>query len=101
MINNVHFSSKSDEWETPQDLFDKLNALHNFTLDVCASNENNKCLKYTRLSPQHKLLTLFGQWRNSEICQRFSKFLLVRFSLFLQCGVLCQQSLTLLKNGKR
>jgi len=40
------FSSKSDEWETPQDLFDELNKEFNFTLDPCATNENHKCLKY-------------------------------------------------------
>ena len=40
------FSSKSDEWETPQDLFDKLDAVFNFTLDPCATDENYKCNKY-------------------------------------------------------
>lgn len=38
----VHFSSKSDEWETPQDLFDELNAEFNFTVDVCATHDNTK-----------------------------------------------------------
>ena len=37
------FSSKTPEWETPQDLFDKLNAEFNFDLDVCATQENAKC----------------------------------------------------------
>jgi site-specific DNA-methyltransferase (adenine-specific) len=36
------FSSKSPEWETPQDLFDELNKEFNFTLDVCATKENTK-----------------------------------------------------------
>lgn len=40
------FSSKSDMWETPQDLFDKLDAVHHFTLDVCAIKENAKCSNY-------------------------------------------------------
>jgi phage N-6-adenine-methyltransferase len=40
----VHFSSKSDNWETPQDIFDSLNlGFGPFTLDVCASKENTKC----------------------------------------------------------
>jgi phage N-6-adenine-methyltransferase len=39
---SVHFSSKTDEWETPQDLFDKLDAIHNFDLDCCATMENRK-----------------------------------------------------------
>lgn len=40
------FSSLSDEWETPQDLFDELNEEFNFTLDPCATHENHKCKKY-------------------------------------------------------
>lgn len=40
------FSHKSDEWETPQDLFNSLNKEFNFTLDVCASPFNKKCNKY-------------------------------------------------------
>jgi hypothetical protein len=39
---NVHFSSKTDDWATPQDLFDQLNAKHQFTLDVAASSTNHK-----------------------------------------------------------
>lgn len=40
---SVHFSSKSDEWETPIDFFDKLNAEFGFTLDPCATKDNAKC----------------------------------------------------------
>lgn len=40
------FSSKSNEWATPQDLFDKLNEEFNFTLDPCATDENAKCDRY-------------------------------------------------------
>ena len=40
------FSSKSDEWGTPQDLFDELNKVYEFTLDPCATVENAKCEKY-------------------------------------------------------
>ena len=42
----VLFSKKSDEWETPQKLFDDLNDNYNFTLDVCATAENAKCKKF-------------------------------------------------------
>jgi len=42
----VHFSSKTDEWETPQWFFDKLNAEFHFELDVCATPENAKCARY-------------------------------------------------------
>jgi phage N-6-adenine-methyltransferase len=47
MNTEVMFSSKTDEWETPQDLFDKLvKDYGEFTLDVCATPENAKCKKY-------------------------------------------------------
>ncbi len=44
---DVHYSSKSDEWETPQELFDRLAAMFGpFTLDPCATPENAKCKKF-------------------------------------------------------
>jgi phage N-6-adenine-methyltransferase len=36
----------SDEWATPQVLFDKLDAEFCFRLDVCATDENAKCAIY-------------------------------------------------------
>ena len=42
----VHYSSKSNEWATPQNLFDELNDEFNFTLDPCATDENAKCSKH-------------------------------------------------------
>ncbi|MFQ5582694.1 MAG: NAD(P)-dependent oxidoreductase [Mariprofundaceae bacterium] len=35
MLNKALFTSRSDEWETPQWLFDKLNNRFEFALDVC------------------------------------------------------------------
>ena len=46
MNKDLMFSSKTDIWETPKDLFDTLNKEFNFTLDVCALPENAKCEKY-------------------------------------------------------
>jgi phage N-6-adenine-methyltransferase len=46
MNTEVMFSSKTDEWETPQDLFDKLNEEFHFTLDVAANANNAKCADY-------------------------------------------------------
>ena len=40
------FSSRSYEWSTPQDLFDRLNEEFGFTLDVAASEENKKCEEF-------------------------------------------------------
>ena len=42
----VHFSSKTDLWSTPQTLFSALYEEFGFTLDVCANDENAKCLRY-------------------------------------------------------
>lgn len=43
MNTEVMFSSKSDEWSTPQNIFDHLNAEFDFNLDPCATEENHKC----------------------------------------------------------
>ncbi len=43
MNNDLLFSHKSDEWGTPQDLFDIYNAEFNFDFDVAANQENHKC----------------------------------------------------------
>ena len=45
-ISKVLYSGKSDEWTTPDDLFNKLDAEFNFTLDAAASNENYKVANY-------------------------------------------------------
>ena len=37
---------KTDEWATPQWLFDQLNAEFHFTLDPCSTDENAKCKKH-------------------------------------------------------
>jgi len=44
---NVHFSSKTDLWATPQDTFDALNAEFGpFDVDVCAVAGNAKCARF-------------------------------------------------------
>ncbi len=40
------FSSKSNEWETPQWLYDELDEEFDFTLDPCATHENHKAGYY-------------------------------------------------------
>ena len=42
----VHYSSETDEWATPQDFFDVVNAEFTFDLDVCALESSNKCPNY-------------------------------------------------------
>jgi len=45
-VENIHFSSKSNEWSTPQEFFDSLDEEFNFTLDPCCTKETAKCKKY-------------------------------------------------------
>lgn len=45
-MNTSMFSSISSEWETPQELFDSLNSLYGFTIDVAATDDNAKCKRY-------------------------------------------------------
>lgn len=46
MNNDLFFSSKSEEWATPQDFFEQIDKEFHFNLDVCATAENAKCDKY-------------------------------------------------------
>lgn len=41
-VRGVVFSSASDNWPTPQPLFDRLNERFTFVLDPCSSRENHK-----------------------------------------------------------
>ena len=43
---NIHFSSATDMWATPQAFFDGLNSEFGFTLDVCSTHDNAKCERY-------------------------------------------------------
>lgn len=45
-MGNALFSHKSDEWETPQKIFDELNEEFHFNLDPCATDDNHKCDVY-------------------------------------------------------
>lgn len=45
-MNAGMFSSKTDQWATPQDFFDKLDAEFHFTLDAAADETNHKCERY-------------------------------------------------------
>ena len=46
MNTTVMFSSKTNEWGTPQSLFDELDREFCFTLDPCSTHENAKCKKH-------------------------------------------------------
>ena len=45
-IHESLYSSRSEEWPTPQSFFDSLNLEFKFTLDPCATRSNAKCSRY-------------------------------------------------------
>lgn len=63
MNADVMFSSKTDQWSTPQDFFDKLNNEFNFTLDPCADEFNHKC-DYYFTKEQNGLIQ---DWRGNRV----------------------------------
>lgn len=44
--DGVALTSNKDDWETPQALFDSLNAKYHFAIDLAASKDNAKCDRY-------------------------------------------------------
>jgi len=63
-MSSVHFSSASNEWATPQWLFDELNKLYGpFTLDPCATQENAKCERYFTKADNG----LVKSWQNETV----------------------------------
>lgn len=38
--------SESSEWETPQEFFDKIQSVYRLDIDVCATRENTKCVRW-------------------------------------------------------
>lgn len=43
MNNDLMFSSKTDQWSTPQKFFNELDKEFNFVLDPCCDSSNQKC----------------------------------------------------------
>lgn len=57
------FMSDRDNWETPQILFDELNARYHFTLDPASDEQNHKCPKY--FTKEHN--GLLQSWENERV----------------------------------
>lgn len=57
------FSSKKQDWTTPQAFFDKLNEEFSFTLDAAASHENAKCEFYLT-EKEDSLSKCWGDYSN-------------------------------------
>ena len=56
--------SKTNDWETPQWLFDQLNEKYHFDLDACATADNAKCERY--FSPEQDGLA--QEWTGRVWC---------------------------------
>lgn len=60
MKTDVHFSSASENWATPQDFFDRVaEEFGPFDLDACASPMNAKCARYFSIADDG----LAQEWR--------------------------------------
>jgi len=46
VTQGIMFSSKSNDWATPQDFYNQLDAEFGFTLDPCASQSSAKCSSF-------------------------------------------------------
>lgn len=60
-INSALFSSNSDEWATPNNVFEDLNTEFHFTLDPCATAQNAKCQFFYTTEDNGLLLDWEGQ----------------------------------------
>ena len=86
-MNTVMYSSKTCEWETPQWLFDKLDAIYHFELDVCARAENAKCSRY--YTPNQDGLAQEGEgicWMNPHYGREIGKWVRKAYETSLRGG---------------
>lgn len=62
-------------WETPQDLFDKLNEEFHFDLDVCATVDNAKCATFYSPEQDGLIQSWYGRcWCNPPYGRQFGKW---------------------------
>lgn len=68
-MNSYMPLSKTDDWATPQNLFDELNAIHHFTLDVAGSSTNHKTEHWFGLDHENPLFRdgLAMSWENNRV----------------------------------
>jgi phage N-6-adenine-methyltransferase len=73
----VHFSSKSNEWETPQELFAVFDAEFNFTLDAAATSKNAKCDRFFTMADDGLSQSWQGEtvWLNPPYGRQIGKWI--------------------------
>jgi site-specific DNA-methyltransferase (adenine-specific) len=60
---SVHYSSKSDNWETPVHLFNQLDEIYHFDVDLAAADDNALCKTY--FTKENDALTKdWGQYKS-------------------------------------
>ena len=63
MNTKLMFSSDSNEWETPQELFNGLDREFHFTIDAAATRENTKCNRFFSIKQDG----LFQTWDKERV----------------------------------
>ena len=77
MKNELFFSSASDNWSTPQDLFDFYDRIYHFTLDPASTDENAKTEKHYTISDNGLNHSWEGEtvWLNPPYGKEISQWL--------------------------
>ena len=90
-MNRVHFKSDVHTWETPNDLFHRLNQEFHFDLDVCALPATAKCLRYFTPADDGLTQTWDGVcWMNPPYGRKISDWMRKAFEESLRgCTVVC------------
>lgn len=92
MNNEVMFSSKTCEWETPQAFFDALNDEFHFELDVCATDENAKCPQYFTEEQDGLSQRWYGRcWMNPPYGREIGKWVRKAYESVVtgECQLVC------------
>lgn len=85
-MNKGLFTSNTDNWATPQWLFDDLDKEFHFTLDVCADDQNHKCEKYyTKADDDLKNSWVGSVFMNPPYGQEIAKWIRKAYSERANC----------------
>ena len=73
--DSVLKSSEKHTWETPQEFFDKINNVYNFTLDCCAEKDTAKVRDFYTVEDDALTKSWFGNvWCNPPYGREQGKF---------------------------
>jgi len=78
-------NSSRDEWETPKELFKKLNKQYSFDLDCCATNQNSKARLYCNNFLSNYVPKVETCWMNPPFSK--AKQMFEHFFKVVNCGV--------------